>query len=167
MAVSPESAGNFSTKKRRRHNPAASAKTGLEKIRFIGATHLTIEPTESRRGRFSRSGERRSRRIALPAGRRAIPKVKQTHERTKADLLRCAACALAPHPACDGNQRSPAHFTAGLFFCDDRRQRGIACQFASGHKVQLSPAEDEEESGFGTRRAAAPRGQHRNCARQL
>lgn len=41
--VSPELAGNRNTKSKRRHNPKTNAVLGLEKIRFIEETHLTIE----------------------------------------------------------------------------------------------------------------------------
>src|SRR6266849_6322003 len=45
MAASPDSPGNLRTKKRRRQAPAASARMGDEKIRFMVAWHLTIEAT--------------------------------------------------------------------------------------------------------------------------
>src|SRR6266404_2912742 len=66
-AVSPEFAGYFRTKKSPRQTPAASAATGLEKIRFIYESHLTIESRESSehsRGRWTQSGTLPGTRLA-------------------------------------------------------------------------------------------------------
>src|SRR5205085_1491192 len=66
-------------------------------------SHLTIEGAESR----GKAPPVRSR------VRRHPEELSRFNERTKADLLRRGACALAPHSACAGNQRSGAHFAAG------------------------------------------------------
>src|SRR6267143_4139901 len=108
--VSPEFAGNFRTKRSRRQSPAISAAIGLEKIRFIDESHLTIE---------RRAIERTQSREMNPARHiYRLPPCRWTvniHEGTPTHILRRGACPLAPHPPRAGNLRHPLNATAGLF----------------------------------------------------
>src|SRR5216684_3295802 len=142
MAVSPEVPGNFSTKNRRRQKPAASAKTGFEKIRFIGGTHLTIEQTESR-GRTLPSTES----VSLPS--RQVAKI---HEGTPSHLLRRGARALAPHSPRLRTHRSTAHPAAGVLLRDHRRQRRVARRAAARYKTRLPCVQTEKEAPSRARR---------------
>src|SRR3989441_9554042 len=95
---------------------------------------------------------------------RSLPcrQVKRIHEGTPAYILRRGACALAPHAARYGNHGSPFDRVAGLFFRDDRRQRGIARRAAAGCQTQISRFQVEKEAWANARRPASPGGEYRN-----
>src|SRR4051812_45109782 len=113
--VSPESAGSRKTKKSRKQRPAANAARGLEKTRFIGETHLTIERSES-----ADDGPRAN--VQLPPRR----PVERLHERTQAHLLRRRARPLASHSARAGTFRRAVDAAAGVFLCDHCGQCGAS-----------------------------------------
>src|SRR6266700_8308820 len=100
---------------------------------------------------------------------RSLPcrQVKRIHEGTPTYILRRGACALAPHAAGYGNHGSTFDRVAGLFFRDDRRQRGIARRAAAGCQTEISRFQVEKEAWANARRPASPRGEYRNRASEL
>src|SRR5450432_251284 len=126
--ASPELAGNFNTKNSRRQRPATMAANGLEKIRFMNGTHLTMEQTDS------------GSRSVIRLGFQAPPccQVERFHEGTWSNFLRRRARPVAAHAPFHGNFRRAAHAIARLFLREHRRQRLAPSWTASGHPSDLS-----------------------------
>src|SRR3979411_2179275 len=117
--VSPEFAGYFRTKKSRRQTPANNATIGLEKIRFIDESHLTIE---------GRPIERTQSREMEPSPACILPcrQAENVHEGTPTNILRRAARPLAPYAPRAGNFWLIVNASPGLFFRHHRGERRVA-----------------------------------------
>src|SRR5271157_2090331 len=158
MTVSPEPPGHFRTNKRRRQAPAKSAVRGLKKIRFMVASHLTIE-------RFGSTRRSDLFLTGVPYPRREDATL---HERTQAHLLRRRETAVAAYSSAHGNQRSSADVAFGVFLRDGGGQCGAPIVAAARFPARLPRRQEKElETGGAARRAAQARCEHRSGAGRI